>query len=132
MRVISKAAFAREAGVTTSAISKVLNTALKGALTPNGINADHPAAIKYLSRRRRVGRPVGGSKAEIADYVVNRSTRLRQYEAQLPNHFAPLIKNVADNLFYLGFAASWIPVGEKNERIGFVERSLERLKEAGE
>ena len=132
MRVISKAAFAREAGVTTSAISKVLNTALKDALNGHGIDADHPAAIKYLSRKRRSGRPSGGSNAEIAKYVVSRAARLRHCKAQLLPRFAPLIKDVSVNIFHLGFAAKWMPANERHERMAFVEGSLELLEEACE
>ncbi len=130
MRVISKADFAREAGVTASAMSKVLSTALKDALSGDGIDADHPAAIKYLSRCGQVGRPLGGGNDELSDYIRSRSDKLRHYEEQLPESFAPLVKNVADNLFYLGFAAGRMPGGERTERTAFVERSLDLLREA--
>lgn len=128
MNIISKAEFARQAGVTSSAISKALNTALKEALSGDGIDADHPAAIRYLSRCGHVGRPHGGGKSDLAAYVVSRSDELRKLERNLTNEAAPLVKSISDNLFYLGFEADRMKAGDRSERTTFIERNLDYLQ----
>lgn len=128
MNIISKAEFARQAGVTSSAISKALNTALKEALSGDGIDADHPAAIRYLSRCGHVGRPHGGGKSDLAAYVVSRSDELRKLERNLTNEVAPLVKSISDNLFYLGFEADRMKAGDRSERTAFIERNLDYLQ----
>ncbi len=128
MHIISKAEFARQAGVTSSAISKALNTALKEALSGDGIDADHPAAIRYLSRCGHVGRPHGGGKSDLAAYVVSRSDELRKLERNLTNEAAPLVKSISDNLFHLGFEADRMKAGDRSERIAFIKRNLDYLQ----
>lgn len=127
MNIISKAEFARQAGVTSSAISKVLNTALKEALNGDGIDADHPAAIRYLSRCGRVGRRPGGSAVAIGEFVCSRLSELKSLENLLPLHTHNLVKNLSKNLYYIGFAYRWIPASERDTRMTYVESSLDYL-----
>jgi len=127
MRVISKAEFSREAGVTASAISKALKTILKNTLTKEGINADHPDAIQYMSRCGYVGRPYGSKKVEIANFVTSRFRQLNSLKDMLPESVDPLVKNIDENIFYIGFAEKWMDAKERNERMSFVDRSLARL-----
>lgn len=130
MQVVSKADFAREAGVTPSAISKALSTALKEALIEGGINLDHPAAIRYLARSGSVGRPHGSDKDKLSDFVTSRYRELEGLGRLLPDSAAPVVKNVADNLFYLGFTSSRLGGRDRDERMSFVDSSLGRLREA--
>ena len=128
MRVVSKAEFSREAGVTASAVSKALNTILKETLCEGGIDADHPAAIRYLSRCGVVGRPHGSKKAEIADYVTARYKELEGLRDRIPDELLPIVKNIGDNLFYIGFAFKWMGAKERDERMGFVDNNLSLLR----
>lgn len=128
MRVVSKAEFAREAGVTASAISKALKTILKETLSEGGINTDHPDAIRYMSRCGFVGRPHGSKNAEIADFVTIRFRELEGLKNQLPRSVLPLVENIDGNIFYIGFASKWMGAKERNDRMAFVESSLERLR----
>ena len=128
MRVVSKAEFSREAGVTASAISKALNTILKETLSNGGIDADHPAAIRYLSRCGHVGRPQGSEKVELADFVVSRFSELNGLNGLVPEIASPLVKSIDRNLFYIGFAEKWCTRKELSDRMVFVERGLDQLR----
>ncbi len=130
-RIVTQAEFAREAGVSAAAISKACNTALREALCEGGIDADHSAALEYKSRCGRVGRPPGGSGDSLADFIVEHAKRLGQIRSSLPARYDQLVQNVADNLFYLGFAEKWMPAGERAIRIDFVRKSLDALIKAG-
>lgn len=128
MSVVSKAEFARLAGVSPAAITKVSKSVLREAMTEGGIDADHPAAIKYLNRGASVGRPQGNGKQELAEYIRSRSAELRRLEQSLTVEAPHLVKSVADNLFYLGFASDRIPTGERADRTDYVERTLDQLR----
>ena len=126
--IISKAEFARLAGVSPAAISKATRGRLRPALCEGGINAEHPAAAAYLSRARRVARPGRVKGDDLADFIVEHAKQLGHIRLSLPARYDQLAQNVADNLFYLGFAEKWMPAGERAIRIDFVRKSLERLQ----
>jgi hypothetical protein len=130
MQIVSKADFSREAGVTPGAISKAINASLKDALTGGGINSDHPAAIRYLARCGPVGRPHGSDKYKLSDFVTSRYRELEGLGRLLPATTAPVVKNVADNLFYLGFTSGRLGAHDRNDRMVFVDSTLNQLRDA--
>ena len=49
-KTVTRAKFARMAGVTPSSVTKAAEASLKPAIVGNRIDADHPAAIQYMER----------------------------------------------------------------------------------
>ena len=101
---------------------------MKETLSEGGIDAEHPTAIRYLSRCGFVGCPHGSEKVELTDFVVSRFNELKGLKDLLPESADSLVKNVDINLFYIGFTAKWSTRKEINDRMIFVERGLDQLR----
>lgn len=63
---VSKSAFARECGVSPSAITKACKHALRPALVGDRIDKDHPAAIEYREKKRGNGKANGHANGHSA------------------------------------------------------------------
>lgn len=131
MTIVTKAGFARLAGVSPSAISKALPKSLKEAVTNEGrIDTEHPAAVRYMSRAGWVGRNPGSKKDELADWIIASAAELRALEPLLPYDVdtASMVELVSNNICYLGFSHKTMPEKERGMRMAWVERSLFELR----
>ncbi len=125
---VSKAEFARLAGVSPAAISKATRGALRDALSGGGINKDHPAAVAYMSRPHRVGRPGRVNVEDLSEFVRSGFRTLEWLSAELPGSYAPRLKKIDSKLFWLGALSSTATQAEQSAAIEFVQTEFEVLK----
>ncbi len=125
---VSKAEFARLAGVSPAAISKAIQGPLRAALTDGGINKDHPAAVAYMSRPHRVGRPGRVSVEDLSEFVRSGFRSLEWLSAELPDSYGPRLKQIDRKLIWLGGFSSAATQAEQTTAIEFVRVELENLR----
>lgn len=124
---VSKAEFARLAGVSPAAISKAIQGSLRAALSDGGINKDHPAAVAYMSRPHRVGRPGRVGVEDLSEFVRSGFRTLEWLGAKLPDSYGPRLKQVDKKLFWLGAFSNAATQAEQTTAIEFVRAELEAL-----